>query len=268
MNDKALTTIKEKRELSLSQKVAIETRNREIMTEFITKHMKDGTDYGSIMIGGRNSKPSLFKPGAEKIASLLKLRADVIRDNETWEMSGSKPGLFCYRCNLYALSTNELVGMGLGACSLEEKKSYNNAIKIAKKRAFVDAILSTGALSDFFTQDLEDIAHEERQPQKSLYQQAKEHPEAYKQPEEAQGNPFMITEKQVKFIHSLLSQKGYTEKQLEDKYDVTKIEELTSEQASTIIGNLMKLKDKPKESEKKEEINIDEIPDFQGRALN
>lgn len=35
---------------------------------------------------------------------------------------------------------------------------YNTALKIAKKRAYVDAILSATAASDFFTQDLEDMA--------------------------------------------------------------------------------------------------------------
>jgi hypothetical protein len=40
----------------------------------------------------------------------------------------------------------------------------NNAIKIAKKRAFVDAILTTGSLSDFFTQDLEEGFIDEDRP--------------------------------------------------------------------------------------------------------
>jgi hypothetical protein len=40
----------------------------------------------------------------------------------------------------------------------------NNAIKIAKKRAFVDAILTTGSLSDFFTQDLEEGCIDEDRP--------------------------------------------------------------------------------------------------------
>lgn len=145
-----------KKTLSLQDMVDFETSNRKILTDFISQHMIKGIDFGSIQIGGRNSKDCLFKSGAEKIGSLFRLRADVIKDSDTWEMSGSKFGLFCYRCNLYN-NKGEIVGMGLGACSVEEKKNFNNAIKIAKKRAFVDAILTTGALSDFFIQDLEDM---------------------------------------------------------------------------------------------------------------
>jgi hypothetical protein len=141
---------------ALQNKVDEEIEMRKILTKFITTHMKKGTDFGAILIGGRPSKDCLFKPGAEKIGSLLRLRPDVVRDNDTWEMAGSKPGLFCYKCILYN-TEDRIVGMGLGACDVNEnKKTMNNAIKIAKKRAFVDAILATGALSDFFTQDLED----------------------------------------------------------------------------------------------------------------
>ena len=158
-------------EMTLQQMVDKETSEREILVSFISHHMKKGTDYAAIHISKNCdnkynctnkyhfSKDSLTKAGAEKIGSLLRLRPDVVKDADTWEMSGSKQGLFCYRCNLYNRVTNQLEGMGLGACSIEEKGSANNAIKIAKKRAFVDAILSTGALSDFFTQDMEDMSH-------------------------------------------------------------------------------------------------------------
>lgn len=137
--------------------MAVEVEKRKMLTEYIAKHMKSGVDYGSIKIGGRDSKPSLFKPGAEKFTSLFKLRAAWEKDAETWEMLGSEAGTICYICKLYTLQ-DKVVGEGRGASSVREKGNPNTALKIAKKRAFVDAVLSTGGLSDFFTQDLEDLA--------------------------------------------------------------------------------------------------------------
>jgi hypothetical protein len=230
---------------SLQLMVDQETENRKILTQFIKDHLKDGTDFGTIMIGGRASKPSLFKSGAEKFGSLMKLRPDVVKDGDTWEMSGSKEGLFCYRCNLYN-SKNELVGMGLGACSLQEKNSYNNAIKIAKKRAFVDAILTTGALSDFFTQDLEDGTNETPQTSKQMRENASES----SQTAQSNGNGnYKMTEKQKDFLLKLADEKElvtpsgkpFTFNQLLTRYDVTDVDQLTGEQASKIISDLLKL---------------------------
>jgi len=52
-----------------------------------------------------------------------------------------------------------LAGEGRGAADITEKQgSANTAIKIAEKRAKLDAVLATGGLSDFFSQDLEDVA--------------------------------------------------------------------------------------------------------------
>lgn len=138
-----------------------EAEKRGLLTEYISTHMKEGADYGTINIGGRPSKPSLFKPGSEKFLSLFKLVAKFEKDTDTWEMAGSVPGLFCYKCNLIA-SNGAVVGEGRGAANLQEKNNWtvNNAVKIAEKRAQIDAVLRTGALSDFFTQDLEDMQPE------------------------------------------------------------------------------------------------------------
>jgi hypothetical protein len=156
----------------LTIRIREETKMRALLTKFITDHMKDGTDFGRIHVSracpdkykckyevnpGHWSKPSLFKPGAEKVSSLFHLRAAYVKDLETWEMAGSIPGLFCYKCELID-GSGAVAGEGRGSCSTTEKQgNQNNAIKIAEKRAKVDAVLSTGALSDFFTQDLEDM---------------------------------------------------------------------------------------------------------------
>ena len=58
-----------------------------------------------------------------------------------------------------------LVTEGLGSCNNRERKYIkmdpytmdNTVLKMAKKRALVDAALLVGSLSDIFTQDLEDM---------------------------------------------------------------------------------------------------------------
>lgn len=169
----------------------------------LVKHsLIEGLDFG--VIPG-TEKPTLLKPGAEKITKLLGCFddyeiLDVIRD---WE----KP-FFHYevKCTLYDMTSGVRVSSGIGECnSFEAKYKYrwlpewkldddqkkrkdrmrfrvikykspktgsfklyrfdnddvytivNTIMKMAKKRAHIDASLSAGRLSDLFTQDLEEI---------------------------------------------------------------------------------------------------------------
>lgn len=134
---------------------------RSYIQKYITEQLVEGKDYGTITITSKKTgrttvtKPCLFKPGAEKFLSLLNLRAEFERDQETVEMLGVK-GIVAYKCTLYSMKSDKKIAEGRGACSLAEKyNDANNTIKIAEKRAKVDAVLSLG-LSDTFTQDLED----------------------------------------------------------------------------------------------------------------
>jgi hypothetical protein len=216
--------------------------------------LSDGHDYG--VIPG-TPKPTLLKPGAEKIAKLLNLSDDYLVDKEEERWDRDDP-FFYYRvrCILRDMETGTMVSSGVGSCnsqevkyawrwvpeadlpksfdkaSLESKggeretfefdfalskrettgkygkpaeywdawdkaikegkakrgekdtkggKTYpgysmmigrveyripnpaifdqvNTILKMAKKRALVDAALSVGRLSDLFTQDIEDIS--------------------------------------------------------------------------------------------------------------
>jgi hypothetical protein len=242
------------------------TEERRILTQYITQHMVKGTDYAPIHIkkdclnkyGCKNkhhySKDNLTKAGAEKIKALLKLYPDFKRDNDTWEMAGSKPGLFCYRCILLT-QDQKPAGVGLGACDVSEKNgNMNNAIKVAKKRAFVDAILTTGSLSDFFTQDLEEVSCDEDRtttPQEM---------DAAKVTNENNGySNGRVTQKQIGFVKGLLVKKGHTEKELFLKYEITDMSQLTKTQASTIIENLLKLSDVDRDYKEAEEIANDAV---------
>ena len=50
---------------------------------------------------------------------------------------------------------------------------YNTALKMAKKRAHVDAILTATAASDCFTQDVEDMQREKKRPDRRTAPPAK-----------------------------------------------------------------------------------------------
>lgn len=125
----------------------------------IQKTLRQGHDYG--IVPGTD-KPSLLKPGAEKILMMLGLRSefDIIDSTRDFEK-----GFFQYqvRCRLY--KGDVVITEGFGAANTREKKYLksdpftmdNTVLKMAKKRALVDATLLVASLSDIFTQDLEDI---------------------------------------------------------------------------------------------------------------
>lgn len=121
-------------------------------------------------------KPSLYKPGAEKLGLAFRLapefdvsRNDLDDGHREYEVI----------CTLYHMPTGNKVGQGVGNCStLESKFRYRNVwndgvktkienpdiadvwntvLKMAKKRAHVDAMITACAASDIFAQDLEDI---------------------------------------------------------------------------------------------------------------
>lgn len=183
----------------------------------------------------------------------MHLRATFKRDDETWEMSGKKPGLFCYICYLLD-SKGNVVGEGRGSCDLSEKRSANEAIKLAEKRAQLDAVLRTGGLSDFFTQDLEDL------------------------PEAKVIKPISpATARQITLIYQLLPTRGKTTEDVCKAYKISKIKDLNIKQASAVISRLQsippvkakeiikaqsKIKEEIKNQEKlesEEKIDIDEI---------
>lgn len=85
---------------------------------------------------------------------------------EAMTESGESLGLYRYaiRAILKHRATGEVVGTGVGSCSSMESKyiraprdAENTILKMAKKRALIDAVLTTFGLSDRFTQDVEDM---------------------------------------------------------------------------------------------------------------
>ena len=90
----------------------------------IKSELREGPDYGTIP---GTSKPTLLKPGAEKIAKLLVLADtyEITDKTADWEM-----GLFQYevRCSLVSIRTGQIVAQGVGECnSYESKYRYREA---------------------------------------------------------------------------------------------------------------------------------------------
>ena len=161
--------------------------------EFVRSQLQEGVDYGRVP---GVKKPFLMLPGAEKICSRYMVRPEysIIGKVEDWDK-----GLFNFevKCVLRRIATGQIVGEGIGSCnSYEEKYRYvwvrqsevgnrkvlgqrksgkyteykveredlatlhNTILKMAKKRALVDASLTLGNASGMFTQDVEDLPKE------------------------------------------------------------------------------------------------------------
>jgi hypothetical protein len=117
---------------------------------FIDENFMEGVDYGPS--DDRNPKNVLLKPGAEKVCRLFNLRIGFRKDDETASMIDI-PNTVCYLCELFT-TDGERIGEGRGAETVgNAKRDVNKAIKIAEKRALVDAVLYTFALSEKYTQD-------------------------------------------------------------------------------------------------------------------
>lgn len=194
----------------------------EQVREFTAKCLTKGTDYGSF---AGVSKPSLLKPGAEKISTLFGLtpKFTCVDKIMNWNGDGNPDNepffYFEYKCDLY--KGGEYVSSCIGSCNSWEKKyryrrggltcpncgkqtllvskynqneyycnknaggcnskfpkndpriagqsvgdqknmdtaeQVNTFQKMAQKRAFIGAVLIACNLSEYYTQDIEDLA--------------------------------------------------------------------------------------------------------------
>jgi len=140
---------------TLEQSMQAWSAQRQVVKRFLQTQLIEGTDYYSLKIGQRETKPTLSKAGSEKFLGLFQLHASFAQDDATWTMLGKPEGTLCYVCHLMTRS-GEIVGEGRGARRVsQDNGDINKAVKMAQKSATIDAVLRTGALSEAFTQDLE-----------------------------------------------------------------------------------------------------------------
>ena len=140
--------------------------NRKALMAWVKDALKSGTDYGTIQIGGRQSKESLWKPGAEKICGMLGLRAifPTLPLYEQAAIDGKEIENIILRCHLLDAQGN-VVADGVGARSVsKERGDINKALKMAEKSALIDATLRCAGLSEIFTQDIEDMNLTQEEP--------------------------------------------------------------------------------------------------------
>jgi len=154
--------------MDLRKAVEFESERIELMQKFVASKMKKGTHFGTIP---GTSKPTLFKSGAEVMCGIYKYggRYEIkVTDDPVAVHKLGSTGYYeaQVRCTLFHIGSQQLVGEGVGSCNSWEKKYLrkdvydlkNTILKMAKKRAYVDATLSACRLSDFFTQDMEDVS--------------------------------------------------------------------------------------------------------------
>lgn len=100
----------------------------QMTVEFTRRIMKKDTDYG--IVPGTGVKPSLLKPGAEKLCSFFGLSPVFVPIDTVEDWTGDSHGgeaffLYRYRCELYRNGT--MIGSGIGSCnSWESKYRYRN----------------------------------------------------------------------------------------------------------------------------------------------
>jgi hypothetical protein len=151
--------------------------NRHLLMEWVRSELVDGVDFGRVHIASKDkceharfgrarecnnqwhwSKPSLFKPGAEKISGMLGMTVHYpsLPAFETAVLSGVPITCVMLRCELHD-AHGQVVAEGVGARNLnQDYGDFNKALKMAEKSAHIDATLRLAGLSEVFTQDLED----------------------------------------------------------------------------------------------------------------
>lgn len=105
---------------AMSMEMVIARRN--LMVEFVKSAMVRGVDYGCIP---STDKPTLLKPGAEKLCTLFRLspRFQVVEKETDWtgaEHNGEMFFYYNYRCQLF--NGDLLIAEGEGSCNSFEKK--------------------------------------------------------------------------------------------------------------------------------------------------
>lgn len=127
---------------------------------YIAQFLKVGRDYDRLP---NTSKPTLFKSGAEILEAVFKFHttADVMNRIVDFDKK-----LIMYEVKVSVCDENGvIVAEGFGSCNSFERRylrgdfgfNVNTILKMAKKRAYVDAILTATKASHVFTQDIEDI---------------------------------------------------------------------------------------------------------------
>lgn len=219
-----------------------EARERINMLQgFVKEMMIPKVDYGFIP---NCDKPALFKSGAEKLCDIFGFskQIEILNRVEDWEK-----GLFHYEVKTILINkrTGMIEAEGIGSCNSKERKyikqdSYsiiNTILKMAKKRAFVDAVLSATRSSGIFTQDIEELSDNEPLEAKINIPYTKN----YKKNEKKDNVRMITKDQQTQIILTINKNKisvDYAKDIMMERYNVTESKMLTREQADEFIDLL------------------------------
>lgn len=212
-----------------AQMQALETLMKELLVPGVDFDRVPGTD-----------KPSLHQPGAQQLCIVFHLvpKSEIIVREVDWDRQPVPLIHYVVKVSLFHRESGLLVAEGLGSCNSfenryrwrwegegEERQRVDNPdiptlentiVKMAEKRAYVNATLKATGASRLFTQDLEDML------------------------------PEPASEKQLNLIRHLASQAGLAVQELIQRCSavagrsIEKLEDLTRQEASAVIDALKK----------------------------
>jgi hypothetical protein len=151
-------------DIRISEQSISELGNRiSLMKEFVSKQLVNNINGDYARIPG-TPKPSLLKPGAEKLLLLFNLGFRFTIINQVVDFIIGEVS-FLVKCETFRKSDGFTVGEYIAFCSNQEKKYVkqspadivNTILKMAEKRALVGVTISVTGASDYFSQDLEDM---------------------------------------------------------------------------------------------------------------
>ncbi len=213
----------------------------------VQKTLKKEHDFG--VIPGTGNKPTLLKPGAEKILMMMGVSSEyeLIEKVQDYER-----GFFAYTVRCILKRNGEMITQGLGHCNTREKRYQsdkqdpytlaNTCLKMAKKRSQIDATLTIASLSELFTQDVEDMY-----PAGNGSSNGSGHKnENGNWNGNKQKSPRAASEKQLSLIRGKMNEAGFDSK---DPHTVQRLlkmgglekdslQQLTVQDASLMIGKL------------------------------
>ena len=246
--------------------------NRKALLKWIESNLQPRIDFGQIHVVGKNkcqyakngnpqecpnkyhwSKPSLWKPGAEKICGMLGLipRFPNLDQYEQAVIGGSTIKMIILKCELHT-GNGFVAAEGTGARTVDKQDDgdINKSLKMAEKSAHIDATLRVAGLSELFTQDLEDMTNgagqdiqpdtgRQASPPQNQHHHSQKKPDSTRpresafgngdersndndgqyvnnRPANGQNNGNRITGKQYRFIIDLMKEAGMTKREMND----------------------------------------------------
>jgi hypothetical protein len=233
------------------------TARMSMIQHAMTANMQKGIDYGKIP---GTPKPTLFKPGAEKLCAMFKIAPDYISE----DLSTHDSVRIRVKCIGKLQGTDAVLGAGVGECSTEETKYKwrkpvcvqefdetaedrrrskwmigkngkpykatqvrtepadlaNTVLKMAAKRAHIAMVLNLTGATAIFTQDVEDLPQEIRPANVDEDGVIHEEPTTRKPPQARANATGVINEQQLRMLQRKMDDAGMTAEQVCTRFNI------------------------------------------------